>query len=53
MPYSGTSIIILGPYRLDAEVRCLWKIETRGVVECGVPSVARALPTCPEGYNFT
>ena len=40
-------------YRLDAEARCLRKIETRGAVECGVPSGARALPTCPEGFNFT
>ena len=36
----------------DAEARCLRKIETQGAVECGVPSVARALPTCPEGFNF-
>ena len=40
-------------YRLDSEARCLCKIETRGAVECGVPSVARALPTCREGFNFT
>ena len=38
--------------RLDVEARCLRKIETRGAVECGVPSAARALPTCPEGFNF-
>ena len=38
-------------YKLDAEARCLRKIETRGVVECGIPSIARALPTCPESFN--
>ena len=44
---------VVSIYRLDAEARCLRKIKTRGAVECGVPSIARALPTCPDGFNFT
>ena len=37
-------------YRLDAEVRCLHKIETRGAVVCGVLSEG---PTHePRGFQF-
>ena len=36
--------ILSSIYRLNAEVRCLHEIETRGAVECGVPSVASTSP---------
>ena len=49
-PYIQSTTVLCD--RLDAEAKCLHNIEARGAVECGVPSAARALPTCPEGFNF-
>ena len=49
-PYIQSTAVLCD--RLDAEAKCLRNIEARGAVECGVPSAARALPTCPKSFNF-